>query len=494
MKSVGFNTFSSLRKNEEIFNDSINYYGWGLRENEYYDFNELIKILKKETNRDFLGWFLGVNINLVPDFDAVKFYEKSAVIFELKASGRTEAFDNAKITFEKQNKILKSLGIETIYDFLFVEEEKEIFKFKNNVLKKIEPEKVIEVLEKFDGESKNILENLEPKSFLVNPFENTDKFFRGEYFLNTNQQRVVENIKQKKGLVAVSGTAGTGKTLIAYDLIREWDKNKKIIFIFTGDIRDEHKKIEEKLFNTKFVSIKNFNKSENLDNLDEYDVVIIDEAQRMRSNQRRIFFPYFQNNKDSEKVILTLFDSRQSLGPKELDIAFENAIQNLVSIFTLKNNVRSNKFVSGFIDWIFKINNEPNDQTIKNDLKKYVDIQYFDNAESSKEWIESKQEEGYSFLTPTEANYGYSSSEKFSTFSGKKNVHKVIGSETEKVVTYLDENFYYDDKNNLLDRNNEYYYLNHALFVNLSRAQSRISLAVINNSEIYKKIMSTMFK
>lgn len=88
---------------------------------------------------------------------------------------------------------------------------------------------------------------LNPSNYLVSPFNSTDKFLNGGYFL-TNQQedlraRILKLFKNASTatFISLTGGAGTGKTLLAYDIaksVRE-DRRKPLI-IHCGQLNDGH--------------------------------------------------------------------------------------------------------------------------------------------------------------------------------------------------------------------------------------------------------------
>ncbi len=62
---------------------------------------------------------------------------------------------------------------------------------------------------------------------MISPFNTTNKFIEGKYFLTKHQEiikneiiKAIETNNQKK-IFSISGTAGTGKTLLTYDIAKE---------------------------------------------------------------------------------------------------------------------------------------------------------------------------------------------------------------------------------------------------------------------------------
>lgn len=79
-----------------------------------------------------------------------------------------------------------------------------------------------------------------PSHYLVSPFNNIDKFMNGKYFLTLQQQQIKNEIlkdifecKQYK-FYKILGDAGTGKTLLIYDIAKDLSKDKKFV-LFTQE-------------------------------------------------------------------------------------------------------------------------------------------------------------------------------------------------------------------------------------------------------------------
>lgn len=65
----------------------------------------------------------------------------------------------------------------------------------------------------------NIDNLFNPSNYLVSPFNNTEKFIENEYFLTGQQEEIEDQIfkvldSPKFEVVALTGSAGTGKTLL----------------------------------------------------------------------------------------------------------------------------------------------------------------------------------------------------------------------------------------------------------------------------------------
>ena len=90
----------------------------------------------------------------------------------------------------------------------------------------------------------NIEELFKPNDYLISPINTPDAFLSGNYFL-TNQQaeirrEVLNNIQSKAQLYGIKGSAGTGKSLLIYDLAIEFAKYGSVCVIHSGNFSDKH--------------------------------------------------------------------------------------------------------------------------------------------------------------------------------------------------------------------------------------------------------------
>ena len=72
----------------------------------------------------------------------------------------------------------------------------------------------------------NIDKLFNPSNYLISPFNSTKKFMEEEYFLTEHQEEIRTNImkavdRPTTEFIALTGAAGTGKTLLTYDIAKE---------------------------------------------------------------------------------------------------------------------------------------------------------------------------------------------------------------------------------------------------------------------------------
>ena len=126
-----------------------------------------------------------------------------------------------------------------------------------------------------------------PSNYLVSPFNATAQFIKGEYFLTSAQQKIREEFlgeaeKQELSFFCISANAGTGKTLLLYDIAKEiLNRGKHVKIIHCGLLNEGHKLLRDN-YSWDIVPIRNISSQSEFIDLCGCDYVFIDESQRIR--------------------------------------------------------------------------------------------------------------------------------------------------------------------------------------------------------------------
>lgn len=121
-----------------------------------------------------------------------------------------------------------------------------------------------------------------PSKFLVSPFNDGDRFLNGDYFL-TNEQETIKKIilKGNFGMYGIPAPAGTGKTLLVYDIAKQFIKDgKKVCIVHVGQLNKGHLELSNQP-GWEIVSIKDFLPSR----FSSFDSVIFDEIQHANKHK-----------------------------------------------------------------------------------------------------------------------------------------------------------------------------------------------------------------
>ena len=122
---------------------------------------------------------------------------------------------------------------------------------QNNDLNEVSTREVVSKLIAQNSYIVNDINSLfNPSDYLVSPFNSTDKFIKGYYFLTEHQkniksQALKEIEKPDTAIISIKGKAGTGKTLLIYDIAKEIYKKEEVLIIHCGYLNEGQSKLTE---------------------------------------------------------------------------------------------------------------------------------------------------------------------------------------------------------------------------------------------------------
>ncbi len=300
-----------------------------IRDSELIDLTSLVERLMEDANdlNIFNGFYVGFMIDRIgKEFDLLRIGENSVINIELKRESNEEKITKQLI----QNQYyLKFLDIK-IYNFTYVSASKKLYKLQDSDhIEKVAPEMLIKALKEQRLKEISSLDDLfDPKNYLVSPFSSPDAFMEDKYFLNAQQstyKREILNLKPTTNAIFISieGGPGTGKSLLTYDIAKEYMKQSRNVLIFNcGKLNNGHIKLIQKYhWSIKPISSFKFNKEYNFKN---YDLIIIDEAQRLYKYK---FFKLIELIQQLKIKCIFSFDPnqldlRQDFGHKKIKFLF----------------------------------------------------------------------------------------------------------------------------------------------------------------------------
>lgn len=493
----------SIREAVSVFNDesliygALGYHKMNPKPVEIEDFlkfsEQLAENLDAEEDSD--GWFLGTDLGVIPDFDALWFGDGVVINLDLKHERICNMEDKVRNKFEKQSGVLNLFDDLKIFQLVYLASERRLLEYNNQNFTNLSFHTLSERLQNFAAKDapKNIVASIEPSDYLVSPISNVDRFLQGKYWLTPDQETITEACSNT-GLYAVSGSAGSGKSLIAYDLARRLADTKKILFVFSGSLRPAHSRLEQELTNVYFVSAKSFRDMD----IDGFDYVLVDEAQRLYAKERIKLVTWAEAH-HKNRTIVVFYDVNQTLGRKDAGNLMNSVVESwvcrrLAVRFHLDKGLRSNPSINAFVRELFALEKKPPLDVGIDDMLNAVEVRYFGTHQAAYYWIKNRINQGYQFIVPTPSTYDKSSSDAFSMLNeSSRNTHGVIGGEFEDVVTYLDEKISYGNDGHLKGDFGEYYAIKNETYVNMTRAKSHLSIAIINNPDVFQAITQVVF-
>lgn len=473
--------------NDVAFKEFLKHFGIEIRDAEIEDLRCLSIALTDAGCgiRDFDRYFVGYKIPQIgKEFDLLRLGRNFLVNIELKSDSTEEKIEKQL----KRNKYYLSFLSLKVYAFTFVSASKELYFLQDNgQLNKVQIDSLRNFLstQEVDG-PEDLDAKFNPSDYLVSPFNSTQKFLAEEYFLTSQQENIktniVESLKQPKEakFISIIGSAGTGKTLLTYDIARSFsDGHKKPMIIHCGLLNDGHQKLIDKGWN--IVPIKNYSGL----TWSNFELIIVDEAQRIYENQ---LDDIIEKTKASKYCCIFSHDKRQTLAGSEAKRDMSAKIASIPSIkeFKLSDKIRTNKEIATFIKllfnskWALPISSNGN-----------IEVNYFNSTDNAREYMENLDRSRWEVLRFTPSQYKNEHHEKYS-YTSCSTSHKVIGQEFDGVVVTIDKFFSYDVNGDLIYKGGAYYDPPKMLFQNISRCRKNLNLVIISNAELLSRCIAIL--
>lgn len=357
----------------------------------------------------------------------------------------------------------------------------------NGELKQVELAEILTQIKELSMNCSNMIDDLfRPSSYLVSPLNKPEEFLQGNYFL-TNQQKEIKkkiiDVSSSGGmLLSLSGKAGTGKTLLIYDLAKHFSNSGKTLIIHCQKLPSNFYEKIKKIENLNIIEVKDLRNI----NLSDYSYIFVDESQRIYSDQ---FKQICASKRD--RLVIFSFDSEQILSQKEKD---RNIVSQLKEIseeeFELTDKIRTNEEVSNFISHVMDLKSQ--DEVF--DAYPDIDLRYADDYQEVYDILDYYHNKGYTFINYSKSNKSNVKPNPYWLYYGAEDydTHHVIGQEFDNVVMLMDSSFYYDENGTLQGKThpNPDYFYNKLFYQGATRARERLAIVVIKNPELFKKMVA----
>ena len=416
------------------------------------------------------------------EFDILRFTSQKIINIELKSQDVSD--DRKKRQLRRHSFILKSINSEVeVALYTYVQENGKLYKYlENDSLIEITFDQLLKEIP-LDYSEHNLLETLYDTSFIISPYSEPDRFSKSQYFLNNEQEQAKKQIlKATKRIVGLRGAAGTGKSLVLFDSAKSLAaQDKKVLFIFCSRL-DEWAQINN-VMPFEFIDIRCANNKNN-DYFKQFNIIIIDESQRLKKEQFSKYIDVLKNIPNIEKLILSV-DKAQTLRPEEKQLDVEGIISKNKEVFEfidcLTERVRTDLELSTFIKMFFDKSKRDTDM----DFPK-INAVYFENKEKALPFINNcRDNEGFVSLEMPQYQRTLPKLFNFSLDG-----FDVIGREFNKVLLPLSTRISYNQDSKLIvPVEDRYKYLaENGLFQAITRVKSELLLVVVGNIELYKTI------
>lgn len=478
----------------ELFQKLMNSYGIsvdkmkGIKDYELEGIEALVSNMLKTKNDISIvnNYYLGYSIPQIgKEFDLLRFGNNYVINIEIKTESTIEKIHKQQ---EKNKYYLGFLGID-IHIYTYISKENKLYKLiignNRNTTREIPFTELCNKLASQDiMQLSNIDDLFNPSDYLVSPFNSPEKFMTGGYFLTVQQEQICKNIQaylsdSTTNFIALTGGAGTGKTLLTYHIAKEAiDKGDKVLILHCAQLNGGHYTlINEWGWN---ISMPKYTS-----NISDYDLIIIDEAQRMYPNQ----FERFTNEiRALNKKCIFSYDEKQYLSNSERSYNIQEKLETefLCKPYKLTDKIRTNKEIAYFIKQLFDSNKNIPNVTYPN-----IELIYSNNYSSAKLLLQNLADNGWKIpnYTPgTRSSFYY---EEYKT-DDKDSAHSVIGQEFDKISIVIDNHFKYNDSSGLLFADNSYYSQRQMLYQIVTRTRRRLCVVIINNETMLNRCIDIL--
>lgn len=495
MKAI--NLFSLINAREDLMDEHfIKYLGqFGInpriRASEIYDLKNFIVELLKYSKIPYIFnyYYVGFMIKQIgKEFDLLRIGENSVINIELK---RMSTEEKVKKQLIQNRHYLKFLDI-PIYNFTYVSTSNQFFMLTpNGELKETSFHNLVRKLKAQNVKEIDDLDNLfDPTNYLVSPFNSPDAFMEDKYFLSAQQSTYKREIftNQNNSVFSIVGGPGTGKSLLTYDIAKEYIRQGKKVLIFNcGKLNNGHQTLINK-YNWPIEPIENFQVTNFPYKLKDYDVIIFDEAQRIYKDKFLKLVTLLEQ--ENIKCILS-YDPNQVLTLNELRDNIPELIKETLNPvhFELTEIIRHNKEIHAFITKLFDLR-----KPISVDRFENVSIQYFSSQKATKSYLYFLKRNGWNVIDYTNHQYIENPDNEHQLVDGEY-MPEAIGQELDYVACVLDDSFYYKPNHVLAAKSidtKSFYQPTKMLYQNISRTRKKLHIVVNNNTEVLSKILSIL--
>lgn len=316
--------------------------------------------------------------------------------------------------------------------------------------------------------------------YLVSPVNDRVAFLEHHYFL-TQQQLQIKNLILKDlsdsrsgaPVYKIAGAAGTGKTLLLFDLARSLSGDKRSLVVHCGVMQKGHMQLNQSQNSFRVVPIKDISTVD----FASYGAILLDESHRCRVNQLNLLI---KKARGLNIPVIFCLDKAQTINRSEIQADIAGKLDAQVEkshSFELSKKIRNNPEIAAFVRELFSLRG-------KDYLGGYgnIDILFASNEIEALDVISHFQIKGYQFISYTPSQYTRWAEDIWCTVPNSITSHEAIGQEFDKVILPMSDCFFFQD-GRLMASVHPYhnYLMGKMLFQGMTRAVSKLAILVYKN-------------
>ena len=493
MKNVNIlSIIEAYRKlSNTLFQKLMNSYGItsGIKNYELNGIEAFVdELLKANNNISIVNrYYLGYSIPQIgKEFDLLRFGHNYIINIEIKTESSIEKI----LKQQQKNKYYLSFLDKPLHIYTFISNENKLYKLviRNNgdEIEEITFNELCNILMSQEVVTFNNIDDLfNPSDYLVSPFNSPEKFMSEGYFLTVQQEQIYKEIQTKlsdtvTNFIALTGGAGTGKTLLTYHIAKETiQRGKKVLILHCAPLNSGHQILMDEynwsIYMPKYAP-----------NTIDFDLIIIDEAQRMYPYQ---FDKYIREVRTLNKKCIFSYDEKQYLRDNEKQYHTKERIEKelLCTPYKLTDKIRTNKEIAYFIRQLFNIK-----KNIPNIDYTNIELTYCKDCYSAKLLLQELLERGWKTPNYTPGTRSFFHYEAYLS-NDTESAHSVVGQEFNNVVVVIDESFKYNSQGDLI-ADNTYYSQRQMLYQIITRTRKKLHIVIINNEVMLNRCIDILSK
>ena len=435
------------------------------------------------------GFFFSYVIDHISkEFDLVKVAEDKSKVLNIELKSMDIGTERIAAQLRQNRYYLRHIT-RNIFSFTYVSQTQKVYTLDGEgILQETAMENLAEVMNGFGDFMPEGIETLfSARDFLVSPLTTPARFLSGSYFL-TDQQRdfshkIHEELSKakRKGclsrIIALSGSSGTGKTLLVYDLAKSLSEDGPVLFVHCGSLSRGHQQLNEHMERVTICGAENYSQEMETGH---YPILIVDESQRLEEKELDRLRDHVL-----ERGIFSIFSFAvpQVLNADpEVAAAAEKISLMADASYMLTSKIRINKEIYLFLKGLFDFRKRARNHHFNN-----IDLIYADSRESAEPIIDYYKERGYMYISCDETE---DTAEKPMMVDSDD----TFGQEYDHVMVTMDSRFYHDEKGIL--RSSETspgpYSYEQMLYQAVTRTREQLCILVCSNEDLMRRILTLL--
>ncbi|MBR4719903.1 MAG: ATP-binding protein [Lachnospiraceae bacterium] len=406
------------------------------------------------------------------EFDLLRINRDTIINIELKSHSISD--ERIKYQLQLNRNYLASLN-RSIRSYTYLSNEDRLFRLSNsgNLIEADWDTLCRDILGQDDCIEENIEQFFKEEKYLISPLTDPERFLKGNYFLTSQQKdikkQILTNIRNPhKGIMQMQGfmgLPGTGKTLLLYDIAMELSSgSRRVCVLHFGSFPDEMRMLDSRLKRVDFYACAELYR---LPVPEGYSCIFVDEGHRM---SKELLDELISVNQERKIPVIISYDYEAIISPYERPDDTGELIDSLPDFirYRLTNRIRMNSELSSYICCVMNYKGTHR-------MKAYpsVSLYYANDTEEADIILNDCTKNGYIHISDNSL---------------------ATCREFTRVVMTIDSAFYYDEDGFLRSsdtpENKNTGHNVRRLFHGLNRAQSALSIIVINNPDVFDVLLT----